>query len=94
MENNARCREEGVPMWCSGFRIWCCHGSGLAWVAILWQGFNPWPRNSTCFGHSQEIRCREEELVALRATLLATVKHLRKSKRPGLQDSGRAERIE
>lgn len=71
------------------------HVQSLLWLGLLlWQGFNPWPRNSTCFGHSQEIRCREEELVALRATLLATVKHLRKSKRPGLQDSGRAERIE
>ena len=47
---------EGVPVWLSGLRIWCCHHSGLSHCCGV--GSIPDLGTSACCGHSQKQKQR------------------------------------
>lgn len=45
-------KTNGVPVWCSGYRIWHCHCSHQAWCCSA--SFVPGSGTSTCCGHGQK----------------------------------------
>ena len=47
-------KTSGVPLWCTGLRIWHCHYSSLG--HCYGTGFISGPVTSTCYGHGQKTK--------------------------------------